>query len=778
MIRTRRPVISSVFHSRQGFPAVALHVPVFKGDDFRGSIAILLDFSLIAKHYLDDIAIGKTGYAWMVDRKGIELYSPLPGHTGKSVFDNYRNYPTILPMAEEMVRGRQGVATYFHDQVRGQHVEWCKKHAVYLPIQIADSYWSIAVVSSEEEIVASLAGLRNRLLLLMSLLIIGSLVFSYYAMRARAIVREEEKRRKTEKELQESRARFQSLFLSMNEGMALHELCLDAGGRPVDYVLLDVNRAFERIFGISREKAVGQRGSALFGIEPAPFLGRYAGTARTGVPSHFETTDALPGKTLLVSVFSPAQGQFATLFDDITDRKKAEAELRRSEERYHELYDEAPAGYHEIDREGRIVQINKRELEMLGYAAEEALGRAVWDFADEPEAEATVRAILAGQVSPGISCDQTYRRKDGTTVPVQVYTRPIRDREGRIAGARSTVQDIGEHKRLKNALEASEENFRRFLDASPLGKRVVSQEGETLYVNQAALDIFGYDSLEEWRKDHPVRRYTEESYAGFKIRREQRRLGEEGPPEYEIDIVTKQGELRNIHVWRKKIPWNAADHYQVVYHDISDRKRALSKLQEAMGRLTRSVAASVQTMAAAVEARDPYTAGHQMRSMELACAIAAELALPEEKVAAIRLAGSIHDIGKLSIPSEILSKPTRLSQTEFLLIKEHAQRGFEILKNVESPWPLAEIVRQHHERMDGSGYPRNLKGEEVCLEARVLAVADVVESLASHRPYRPSMGIDAALKEIEQGRGILYDDAVADACLRLFREKGYLLATT
>ncbi|MDP2815565.1 MAG: HD domain-containing phosphohydrolase, partial [Rectinemataceae bacterium] len=137
-----------------------------------------------------------------------------------------------------------------------------------------------------------------------------------------------------------------------------------------------------------------------------------------------------------------------------------------------------------------------------------------------------------------------------------------------------------------------------------------------------------------------------------------------------------------------------------------------------------------------------------------------------------------HDIGKISIPAEILSKPTKLSELEFSLIKEHANKGFEMLKDVESPWPLAEIVRQHHERMDGSGYPRNLKGEEILMEARILSVADVVEAMASHRPYRPGLGIEAALNEIEKNRGIFYDEAVVDACLKLFREKGFQLEGT
>jgi PAS domain S-box-containing protein len=208
------------------------------------------------------------------------------------------------------------------------------------------------------------------------------------------------------------------------------------------------------------------------------------------------------------------------------------------------------------------------------------------------------------------------------------------------------------------------------------------------------------------------------------------------------------------------------------------RKRAEQQLQDTLESLRKAVGTTIQVLTSTVETRDPYTAGHQTRSADLARGIATEMGLPQEKVDAIRIAGSIHDIGKLSIPAEILSKPAKLSEIEFSLIKEHSRKGFEMLKDVESPWPLAEIVYQHHERMDGSGYPRNLKGEDICIESRILAVADVVESMASHRPYRPALGVDAALDEIEKNRGIFYDDAVADACLRLFREKGFQLAGT
>ena len=206
-----------------------------------------------------------------------------------------------------------------------------------------------------------------------------------------------------------------------------------------------------------------------------------------------------------------------------------------------------------------------------------------------------------------------------------------------------------------------------------------------------------------------------------------------------------------------------------------ERKQAGEQLQKALDSLRNAVNTTIQVMVSTVEARDPYTAGHQLKSANLARAIATEMGLSQDKIESIRMAGSIHDIGKISIPAEILSKPTKLSEIEFSLIKEHARKGFEMLKDVESPWPLAEIVYQHHERIDGSGYPRNLKGEDICIEARILSVSDVVEAMASHRPYRAGLGIEAALHEIEQNKGIFYDNTVADACLRLFREKGFQL---
>ncbi len=180
----------------------------------------------------------------------------------------------------------------------------------------------------------------------------------------------------------------------------------------------------------------------------------------------------------------------------------------------------------------------------------------------------------------------------------------------------------------------------------------------------------------------------------------------------------------------------------------------------------KSISGIIQAIALTVETRDPYTSGHQIRVAKLAMMIAGEMNFSPDQVEGIKMAAEIHDIGKISVPAEILSKPSKLSDIEYQLIKIHPEAGYNIIKDIEFPWPIATIIVQHHERINGSGYPKGLKGEEILPEARILAVADVVEAIASHRPYRPAYGIDIAIEEISKNKGILYDPDIVDACLR------------
>ena len=206
---------------------------------------------------------------------------------------------------------------------------------------------------------------------------------------------------------------------------------------------------------------------------------------------------------------------------------------------------------------------------------------------------------------------------------------------------------------------------------------------------------------------------------------------------------------------------------------ITERKQAEEELKQYSERLQELIEEVTQAIALTTELRDPYTSGHQQRVTLLACAIAREMGLNKEVIEEIRVAGTLHDIGKIHIPSEILSKPGRLTEIEFNMIKTHSEAGYNILKMIEFPWPVAPVVLQHHERTDGSGYPSGLSIKDILPEARILAVADVVEAMSSHRPYRPALGIDKALEEVSQNRGILYDPGVVDACLKLFAEERF-----
>jgi len=210
--------------------------------------------------------------------------------------------------------------------------------------------------------------------------------------------------------------------------------------------------------------------------------------------------------------------------------------------------------------------------------------------------------------------------------------------------------------------------------------------------------------------------------------------------------------------------------------EIKERKSVERALKGSYGELQKALEGTINALASTVEKRDPYTAGHQKRVSNLACAIAMEMGLPESTIKGIRMVGFIHDLGKIYVPAEILNKPGQLTDVEYKLIRNHARVGYDILKDVGFPWPIAQVIIQHHERIDGSGYPSGLSGEDILLEAKVIGVADAIEAIASHRPYRPALGLERALEEVSGKKGTLYDPDVVDACLRLFNDKEYHLA--
>lgn len=240
-----------------------------------------------------------------------------------------------------------------------------------------------------------------------------------------------------------------------------------------------------------------------------------------------------------------------------------------------------------------------------------------------------------------------------------------------------------------------------------------------------------------------------------------------------IDLTKKN---KKTYLEIKGVPTFADDIYTggvLLFTDITESIIAEEKLKQSFEMLQKATGDIIKAMSSTSEMRDPYTAGHQKRVKELAVAIGEEMNISKEQLEGVKFAGIIHDIGKISVPSDILSKPGRISKMEFEVIKSHSQIGFELLNKIEFPWPISKIVHQHHEHLDGSGYPNGISGDAILLEARILAVSDVVEAMTSHRPYRAALGIDAALEEIDNHRLDYFDPAIVDACITLFKEKKF-----
>jgi PAS domain S-box-containing protein/putative nucleotidyltransferase with HDIG domain len=459
----------------------------------------------------------------------------------------------------------------------------------------------------------------------------------------------------------------------------------------------------------------------------------------------------------------------------LQERKQAEEEQRKSEERFKLIFTYAPDAYYLNDLKGKFIDGNKAAEKTTGYKREELIGGSFLKLNLLSLDQLPKAAILLAKNAIGIATgpdEFILKRKDGEKVRVEISTHPVTIENRTVV--LGIARDITERMQTEEARRQAEENFRRSIAESPLGISIVSAEDEMLYANRAILDIYGYKDIEELKSTPVKNRYAPESYAEYQLRKKKRMDGADYPSEYEIGIIRKTGEIRRLRVFRKAISWNGQKQFQAIYQDITEQKKVEEKLKKTLISLRNALDGVVKVLSVTTEKRDPYTAGHQRRVADLAWAIGKEMGLGAERVEGMRIAGTIHDIGKMSIPAEILSKPARLTDIENMLIQSHAQVGHDILHGIDFSWPIAEMVLQHHERMNGSGYPLRLKGEDILLEARILAVSDVVEAMASHRPYRPALGIEAALEEIDENKGVLYDSDVAAACLKLFREKGFI----
>ena len=459
---------------------------------------------------------------------------------------------------------------------------------------------------------------------------------------------------------------------------------------------------------------------------------------------------------------------------DITDRKLTEDALRESEEKFRKILEDMEDVYFEVDITGMITFVNPSSCKKSGYTKEELLGMSFKQIS-VPDGIGQVMKYFGEIFQTGQTGKPfiwNLKKKNGEEGFFEVVASLIRDNQGNPRGFKGIGRDITERRKAEEALQRESNFSRAALDSLTALFYMYDDQGRFIRWNEYFTAVTGY-SGEELARMTPLDVVVESERVSLKKTME--KVLSTKHVSAELSILCKDGSVKPHFLTGNLIEFENKQCVIGMGIDITERIKTETKLQQTLESLRKAVGTTIQVLVSAVEARDPYTAGHQSRVAHLACAIASEMGLAQDKIEGIRLAGSIHDIGKLSVPAEILTRPSKLTNIEFSMIKEHAQNGYEMLKHVESSWPLAEIVYQHHERINGSGYPRNLKGDEIIIEARIMAVADVVEAMASHRPYRPSLGLDAALEEIEKNRGILYEEAIAMACLKLFREKRYVL---
>lgn len=460
---------------------------------------------------------------------------------------------------------------------------------------------------------------------------------------------------------------------------------------------------------------------------------------------------------------------------DITSRKQAEQLLSRQREEYRTILDSVPLMIAYVDKNGRIIRINKAGADALGMPPKQVVGKTFDDFFPPDQAALFLKhnREVMDTKTPLIGRVLQVMLPTGKAIWIQADIVPYLDGTGNSIGSIFVVMDITGRKAAEEALQESGERFRNMANLLPQTIFETDEKGNFTFVSSQGYQTFGYTEADIATGMNVLQTIVPDDHQRA-VASIARRIGGEKFPPNEYTAITKDGRTFPVLVYADPIlKGGVYAGMRGMLIDITERKQMEQNLEESIDRLHKTLSDAVVTMGAIVEMKDPYTAGHQLQVARLAAAIAQEMDLPEAQVNTLRIAAAIHDIGKIYVPSDILAKPGKLGALEVSIIRTHAQGSYDILKNIDFGGPVAQIALQHHERLDGSGYPQGLKEKEIMLEAKILAVADVVEAMASHRPYRPSLGIDKTLEEIKQNKGRLYHPAAVDACLKLFNENRF-----
>lgn len=423
--------------------------------------------------------------------------------------------------------------------------------------------------------------------------------------------------------------------------------------------------------------------------------------------------------------------------------------------------------------EGKFFYANRGACKSLGYEPAEMLKLSVPDINPDLEVEKWEDIWRQIKEESPLKFEARHRRKDGSIFPVDISVNLLQYQG--MEYCCSIARNISKRKHAEEVLRENEGKYRNLVERTGDWVWELDKNLVFVYSNPQVAKILGYTSKELVGTSFMALMPSTEAK---RIRGEMGKILGEGRAFSLVETLLQHKDGHHVVVDTNGTlitnQHGVFSGYQGITRDITERKRAENELTLSLEKLNRSMNGAIEAMAMTVEMKDPYTAGHQRQVAELAYGIAQRMGLSAHRAEGVRLAAIVHDIGKIAIPAEILSKPGQITDLEFSLIKTHPQVGYDILKGIDFPWPIAQIVYQHHERLNGSGYPCQLT-DDVLLEAKIIGVADVVEAMSSHRPYRPALGIDMALNEITLNRGELYDNDVVETCLTLFRE-GYTIA--
>ncbi|MBM3701295.1 MAG: PAS domain S-box protein, partial [Actinobacteria bacterium] len=458
--------------------------------------------------------------------------------------------------------------------------------------------------------------------------------------------------------------------------------------------------------------------------------------------------------------------------------KQAEQELEAEKEKYKALIENMYEGLWQIDKNAVTVFANIKMAEMLGYTVEEMIGISLFEFMDARGKKLAEKNLQRRKSGIKEEHDFEFIKKDGSRILTRLETAPLFNKNGDYNGALANISDITERKHMEETLQSNEKMLKKIFEILPVGLWFADKSGKLIMSNKKGREIWGAEPL-----------VGQQEYGVFKARRLP--SGKEiEPDDWALAHTINEGvtvidEMLEIDAFdgKKKIILNytapvtnergEVEAGIVVNLDITKQAKAENELNKSYGQIKKTLEGAINTLSSILEIKDPYTGNHQRNVAKLCRAMAGELLLDEDKEEMLYTAALIHDIGKIAIPASILSKPSELSGIEISMIHTHSQVGYEILSKIDFGYPLSEIVLQHHERIDGSGYPNGLKDMDILFDAKVLAVADTVEAMANHRPYRPAHGIEEALKEIQSKRGIFYNESAVDACMAVFAKKKF-----